>query len=212
MSFKNSTTGERNCLAKVFLALQDSYRAGDLCLEFVFNVLLTAFQDWARIPYIYFILVGRKKCNFIVFRTDLLFWSQQCTLYRRLSSNAHVLVKRCFKNKTVSIFFSFCTSHLHFLPDFPVRYSLFSSFRKIPILLLAFFFLYVSFLLFFDFLKGLSNQMNIFKAYTVHMRNWFLLKRKINVKFLIASLKTLTNSKEWSEIRIKFFSGFPSFS
>jgi hypothetical protein len=50
------------------------------------------------------------------------------------------------------------------------------------------------------------------------MRNWFqifsLPCKEKNIKFMLASLKTLTNSKDCSESRINFCSGFgfPSLS
>ncbi len=68
--------------------------------------------------------------------------------------------------------------------------------------------------------EGSGLQMDIFwrpsksKLYLLNMRKWFLnfqpglLNRKINVFFLLASLKTLSNSKDCSLCRIKFLFRF----
>jgi hypothetical protein len=137
-------------------------------------------------------------------------------MFSRLSSvalsNAHVLVKRCFKNKTVSCFFLlyFPSS---FPPACPVRYSLITSFRKIQIFLWAFLFLHVPFLLFFDILKGLGNQMNIFIRPTqlhpyisvhVQMVFTFLAVVKKKNKFKVSAC-FFASSKYYSESPIIFF-------
>ncbi len=52
-----------------------------------------------------------------------------------------------------------------------------------------------------------------FNQYILYMRKWFInFQEKINVKFLLASLKTLTNSIVVSKAASNFCSVFPSLS
>jgi hypothetical protein len=59
-------------------------------------------------------------------------------------------------------------------------------------------------------LKGLGHRTNKFNSVTfvqaqmVFIFLLVLIKRKVNVKFMLASLKALTNDKDCSETRIKF--------